>query len=458
MASFIRTVSSCEPKSSVKDAYIALGSNIGDRASSILKAFRMLNLLGSVKNTSFLYETPAKYYVDQPSFLNAACLLQTSLSPMNLLKELKNIEDSIGREKNFRYGPRCIDLDILLYDSDALSTSELQIPHPRLHERAFVLQPLMDINPNICHPLLGMSISQLFGLLPPENIAEMKRVIPIANSYREHSKLLEVSKNSKVIIMGILNVTPDSFSDGGSYTSIEDAVLQAKQMVIDGADIIDIGGASSRPGAATVSIEEEIERTTPIIKAIRSSGMDTIISIDTNNSKVAQHAIDAGADIINDISGGNDDENMINIASQYGVPMIFMHMRGTPQTMTTMTEYTDLISDISNELNISLEKASCNGLLPKWLQIVDPGIGFAKSAEQNIALLRADNIRNLRHKLGDRPMLVGASRKGFLGKLTATADPKDRDWATAGASCAAVAGGVQMIRFAGFHKVVLAAQ
>ena len=245
---------------------------------------------------------------------------------------------------------------------------------------------------------------------------------------------------SKTYIMGILNVTPDSFSDGGEFNGAESALNQAQNMIKNGADIIDIGGQSTRPGAAKITLEEELNRVIPIIKALRQQ-TDIPISIDTIESLVASAAIEAGADIINDISGGTYDPKMLATAAKLDVPIILMHIKGTPQTMQSLTDYQDLVAEIIAFLQQQINKAIAIGLKTSQI-IIDPGIGFAKNAAQNIQLIQ---------KLGqfqalNAPILIGVSRKSFIGKIIEQPNPKDRVWGTAAACCGAIGFGADIIR------------
>ncbi|MDY6785944.1 MAG: dihydropteroate synthase [Cyanobacteriota bacterium] len=240
--------------------------------------------------------------------------------------------------------------------------------------------------------------------------------------------------------MGILNVTPDSFSDGGQFNTLEAALSQVKQMVSSGVDIVDIGGQSTRPGAVQISVEEELQRVVPIVEAVRSR-FPISISADTTRAAVASAAIAAGADIINDISGGTFDEEMFSTAAQLRVPIVLMHIRGTPETMQTLTDYGDLVGEIHDFLARQKECAIAAGIERSqvWL---DPGIGFAKTYEQNLELLRhLPAFADL-----NAPLLVGPSRKSFIGKILDRSDPKQRVWGTAAACCAAIAGGADILR------------
>jgi dihydropteroate synthase len=244
----------------------------------------------------------------------------------------------------------------------------------------------------------------------------------------------------KTYVMGVLNVTPDSFSDGGRFNTVETALQQAKHLVASGADVLDIGGQSTRPNAAAVTLEEELDRVIPVIKAIRQE-LDTPISIDTTRSQVAQAAIAAGADIVNDISGGTYDPGLLPAVAELGVPIVLMHIRGTPQTMQTLTDYQDLIGEIHQFLATQIQTAIAAGI-PQAHVAIDPGIGFAKTYEQNLEILRQLPAFK---ELGC-PILVGTSRKSFIGHILNQPDPKERVWGTAATCCAAIAGGADILR------------
>ncbi|MBC6418182.1 MAG: dihydropteroate synthase [Prochloron sp. SP5CPC1] len=244
----------------------------------------------------------------------------------------------------------------------------------------------------------------------------------------------------RTYIMGILNITPDSFSDGGEFYSINAAVLQGKRMVAEGADIIDIGGQSTRPGATQISLQEELSRVIPVIKALRDE-ISVPISIDTTRAEVVKKAIAAGANLVNDISGGTFDAEMFPTVATLKVPIILMHIRGTPQTMQTLTNYEDLVGDIYHWLSERIE-AACAAGIERWRLIIDPGIGFAKTKEQNLELLRRlGEFRSL-----GVPILVGPSRKSFIGHVLNRPEPKERVWGTAAACCRAIAAGVDILR------------
>jgi dihydropteroate synthase len=250
---------------------------------------------------------------------------------------------------------------------------------------------------------------------------------------------------TRTYLMGILNVTPDSFSDGGQFATVEQAVAQAKHLVSHGTDILDIGGQSTRPGAAVVSVDEELARVIPVIEAIRADDdldlSQSVISVDTTRSAVARAAMRAGADLVNDISAGTYDSAMFSTVADLGVPIILMHIRGTPQTMQQCTNYTNLMEEIHEFLKHQISDAIAVGVQPNQIAI-DPGVGFAKTYPQNLDILK--NLMELKDL--ECPILVGPSRKSFIGWILDQPEPHQRIWGTAAACCAAIAGGADMVR------------
>jgi dihydropteroate synthase len=249
---------------------------------------------------------------------------------------------------------------------------------------------------------------------------------------------LDFSK--KTYIMGILNVTPDSFSDGGLYFNKDKAVQHALKLVEEGADIIDIGGESTRPGSEPVSAEEEIRRTVPVIKAI-SKEIKIPISIDTYKSEVARCALDAGAAIVNDISGLRFDPEMPKVVAKYGVPAIIMHIKGRPKDMQQNPFYEALIPEIMNYLRISIGLANKFGI-PDDKIIIDPGIGFGKTFEHNLEIIK--NLKELTF-LG-KPIAIGVSRKAFIGKILGDIPSSERLEGTAAAVAISIFNGVNIVR------------
>ncbi|MGI3184530.1 dihydropteroate synthase [Nioella aestuarii] len=242
-------------------------------------------------------------------------------------------------------------------------------------------------------------------------------------------------------IMGILNLTPDSFSDGGEFNTPAAAMAQVSRMLDEGADILDLGGESTRPGAQEVPIDEEIARTAPVIEAIRAAGIDTPMSIDTRKAPVAKAALAAGAQLINDVSAFAFDPNMQGLAAETGAPVCLMHAQGLPETMQDNPDYADALLDVYDSLETSVAAAEAAGI-PREKILVDPGIGFGKRDPHNLALI---GRISLFHALGC-PILLGVSRKASIGRIGNIADPHDRGPASAAIGLWALGQGVQMLR------------
>ncbi|CAO1612737.1 unnamed protein product [Jaminaea pallidilutea] len=486
---------------------IALGSNLGDRGGNIERAVRALETHPECRliDTSFLYETTPMYYADQPKFLNGACRIATKLSPEALLDLTQSIETQVGRDKSGVpiKGPRVIDLDIIFYDRVEVATERLTLPHAGLLEREFVLRPMADILPDYAHPTTRRTVKQLLNILV--NSAEyeeesksthVRRVMPVSDTSTWWSW------GDKTLIMGIINATPDSFSDGGDNFAVRSALDSAKDMLSKGADVLDIGGMSTAPKAAEVSAEEECARVVPVIRAIRqcTETQHVPISIDTFRASVARAALNAGANIINDVTGGQRDPTILEVSHERNAPIVLMHMRGDSSTMASLAKYDDdsggVVGAVKRELEERVQAALATGVR-RWNIILDPGIGFAKDREGNLELLRGiasltegdvstGNVYGTRsgaatpngltsaaseslkrasngELVGSRveasrqqlhsphsslrsfPMLLGTSRKRFIGSILSEGSsaaggpapaPKDRVWGTA-ATCAA---------------------
>ncbi|WP_183650975.1 dihydropteroate synthase [Prauserella isguenensis] len=244
--------------------------------------------------------------------------------------------------------------------------------------------------------------------------------------------------------MGVLNVTPNSFSDGGKYLSREDALAHAHAMWRRGADIIDVGGESTRPGSERVDADTELARVVPVVRQLAADGVP--LSVDTTRATVAEAAVEAGAQIINDVSGGLADRNMAKVAAQTGAPFILMHWRGHSRDMNALAEYTDVVAEVRDELRARIDEALAAGVSADSI-VLDPGLGFAKRAEHDWALLqRLDEFIGMGF-----PVLVGASRKRFLGALLADAEGEPRpasgrEVATASISVLSAAAGAWGVR------------
>ena len=253
---------------------------------------------------------------------------------------------------------------------------------------------------------------------------------------RRHS--LDLAQRARV--MGILNVTPDSFSDGGEHFGIGGALCHARRMIAEGAELIDIGGESTRPGAIPVAAGEEIARTVPVIAALRKE-WDGLISIDTSKAAVASAALAAGADIVNDVSGLLADPEMTGVCAASGCGVVVMHMQGSPQTMQAAPRYADVVAEVRAFFTERLANLAAAGIDPAAL-CFDPGIGFGKTPAHNLALLRALGEITV----ADRPLLLGVSRKSFIGKILATDDLDAREWPTVAITASAREKGVMLHR------------
>jgi dihydropteroate synthase len=246
--------------------------------------------------------------------------------------------------------------------------------------------------------------------------------------------------------MGIVNVTPDSFYDGGLYFEPARAIEHALKLAAEGADIIDVGGESTRPGATPISTREEKKRILPVIEVLREK-KNVLISVDTTKAEVAEAAVAEGADIINDISAGRFDPRLHPLAAKTGVGLILMHMKGTPRTMQSLASYDDVVAEVRSFLAERMEAAQASGV-PRESLIIDPGIGFAKKLEHNLSLL--NNLAALAEL--ERPLLVGISRKSFIGKIL-NLEPEDRLEGTIAAAVVSAINGASILRVHDIHEI-----
>ena len=514
------------------EVVLALGSNVGDRAGNMHRAVRELRHRGVLEVgslvTSSMYETAPLYVTDQPKFLNAAVRGLTRHSPRELLRSVKSIEVDLGRNLHggVRYGPRPIDVDIIFYGNGAVKLPELddapgggavEIPHPRYRERGFVLAPLDDLLPwparqgsrppmptraalglkdDVHVKSTGDNLGYCRGIT--ERLVEaraayelggfaaspdLRRVFALPQPDRR-SDALVWPLGKQTYIMGILNVTPDSFSDGGKHAAASSAVSRAHAMASEGADFIDIGGQSTRPGSTPLGADEEWDRIAPVLEELAQNppllpedhachpGKAVPISVDTFHSTVARRAASFGCAMLNDVSGGvpwamrtspedgedalpSFDESPASVAgTSDDVPLAYaiMHMRGTPATMQNddLTRYpcNDVAGGVGDELAVLCANAMQTHGIEPWRFLLDPGIGFAKTAEGNWDIIK--RLPHIRERLTygairNAPFLLGPSRKGFLGQLTGRPAP-ERDIATAAAIVACVQAGADIVR------------
>jgi dihydropteroate synthase/2-amino-4-hydroxy-6-hydroxymethyldihydropteridine diphosphokinase len=399
----------------------------------------------AIEAISPVYETAPWGMTEQPDFLNICLSGRTKLSPHNLLRQFKSIERAIGRQPGERWGPRLIDIDLIFYEDAVIDDEELSVPHPQLSQRLFVLAPLADIAPELLDVRSGRSIVELLA------DRDMRSVRRLADPSSRLRRPKHFAWGVKTYVMGILNVTPDSFSGDGLFEEhdwVEAAVTKAVDFVSAGADILDIGGESTRPGSMPVTAEQERDRVLPVIEAVRQS-VDVPISADTYRASVAEAALQIGADWINDIWGLHMDPDMASLAASSGCPIVIMHNRSKPKNVEQEErlggryvgiEYDDLLSDIRSQLQESVDLA-LNAGVSKQQIVIDPGIGFGKTVSQNAQLLnQLSELRDMGY-----PILVGPSRKSFIG-YTLGLPPEERTEGTSAAVAIAIDRGADIVR------------
>lgn len=412
--------------STVASILVALGANLPSREGAaretLRRAVQRLRARGlGITAQSRAYLTEPVPRSAQPWYVNQVVAVETGLDPQALLGLLLEVEAAFGRERGERNAARTLDLDLIAYRGQRLDTRELTLPHPRLHERAFVLAPLRDVAPGWMHPLTGESVETLLARTDRSNVRAL-RALPL--------------------IMGVVNVTPDSFSDGGHFARTEAAITHAVRLMEEGADILDIGGESTRPGATPVSPDEEQARIIPVIQAVASEARKRgrLVSVDTYHPDTMARAIAAGATMINDITALADPASR-RIAAEAGVPVVLMHMQGEPATMQDDPRYGDVVAEVIAGLVAARDRAVADGVEPDriWL---DCGLGFGKTLEHNLALLDA----TARLSQQGHPVLVAASRKGFLGRLDRAGPAAEREGGSIAAALAAAVRGADGVR------------
>ncbi len=360
--------------------FLAFWSNLGDRVGHIERALQYLiaeNILYDIHSSSYYRSAP--FDATWGYYINAVISAGTSLTHDRLMRVILLVEERFGRRRYGYHNSRTIDIDMLLYDDLIIDSPLLTIPHPRMTERSFVMIPLFEICPDIRIPWFvalsnAVYTNQSIEKLNPRNI----------------------SWKWKNALMGILNITPDSFSDGGRYDSSEMALEHVEQMLAEWADIIDIGWQSTRPGATIIPVSEEIARIEPILQAIRQKYPHLPISIDTSSSIVLSRTLEYDIDIVNDVSGGTLDPHMLELVASVRKPYILMSRDATIECMM------DYFYQMLHTLEIM------------WIHdvILDPGFWFAKNIEENYQIL--SSMRKI--EVFDRPILVWISRKSMIYK------------------------------------------
>ncbi len=401
--------------------YLGVGSNLGNRKRFLKQAWYELKNIFSNARVSSTYESDALLPVGASEswnkpFLNVVIEADTALPPPELLIAVKKIEAQIGRKPTERWAPREIDIDILMIEDLEIKSDKLKVPHPEIANRPFALLPLLELNPSL-------------SIMPT-----WKDEIPFRTQKIDW-------RLDKTQIMGILNITPDSFSDGGELKNIETILQRADFMISQGATVLDLGAESTRPGAVPIDSREEMGRLGESIRELTKREVE--ISVDTRHAETATWAIEMGAHWINDVSGFADPE-MITVAKFTKADFVFMHNLGIPadpkKVLSSNHDPVDVIRIWAQE---KIEELG----ISKSRLIFDPGIGFGKTAEQSVEILkRISEFRNLGVRL-----MVGHSRKSFL-KLFTNAEPKDRDAETLTISRFLASEGVEYLRV---HDVVL---
>ena len=354
----------------------------------------------------------------------------------------------ISSEEVFKKYSEIIDSDLFLYEPGSYllelketSGKDIDLLKNNIQEDKKIFLYKSNSSDKYCIHGNISEIKSIFNNFPEGELSNKINIV-LHNYLNYNLKLYRIGNKEfnfdKAYVMGILNVTPDSFSDGGLYINSDDAVEHALEMINDGADFIDIGGESTRPGSDIVTEDEELERVIPVIKKILSAEPETIISIDTTKSKVAEEAIKIGVKIANDISGATFDEEMLTVVKKYDASVVLMHMKGTPKTMQQNPYYENVMEEIYDFLFERIKAADELGIENIF---VDPGIGFGKRIDDNFEILRRlEDLKSLGY-----PIVVGASRKSFIGK-TLNLDITERDTATAITESIAVKNGARIIR------------
>ena len=414
--------------------YISGGSNQGNRLEYIRMAAQMLSPAVRILRTSDLYLTEPWGYKPQPSFYNIIWEADTDLDPESLLKYFKEIETRIGRVKTLRYGPRVIDLDILLYGDQVYQSQDLTIPHANMRERRFVLQPLCDLIPMEQDPVTGQTWFELLQECPEDSVEKLDE--PLAPDKPV------ISWGLRSYTMGIVNLTPDSFSGDGLMSGqnmITGALRQCDNFLENGADILDFGAESTRPGFAEVPEKAEILRLTPVLKEVRRRFPNALLSVDSRKAGVIRAALDCGIDWINN-TGDPDDEELARLCAESGKVTILMRTKPIRKSADETLTPDKILERVRSQLLDLATRAQKYGIKQGNI-VLDPGIGFGSSPSCDLEIVR--QIRQI--SLLGYPLLLGPSRKSFLGRyLQRTVD--ERIPGTAAVICYAILNGCDIIR------------
>ena len=414
--------------------YISGGSNQGNRLEYIRMAAQLLRPAVKILRSSELYLTEPWGYKPQPSFYNIVWEADTDLDPESLLKYFKEIETRIGRVKTLRYGPRVIDLDILLYGDQTYQSQSLTIPHASMRERRFVLKPLCDLIPMEQDPVTKKTWFELLQECPEDSVEKLDE--------KPDLKRPVISWGLRPYTMGIVNLTPDSFSGDGLMNGqnlITGALRQCDTFLENGADILDFGAESTRPGFTEIPEQTEISRLIPVLKEVRRRFPDALLSVDSRKAAVIRAALDCGIDWINN-TGGPDDEELDQLCADSGKMTVLMRTQPIRKTGEEILTPEKVLERVRSQLLDRATRAQKFGIRQSNI-ILDPGIGFGSSAGCDLEIIR--QMRQI--SLLGYPILLGPSRKSFLGRyLQRTAD--ERSAGTAAVICYAILNGCDIIR------------
>ncbi|MBQ6504888.1 MAG: dihydropteroate synthase [Flexilinea sp.] len=414
--------------------YISAGSNQGNRPEYLRMAAQLLTPAVRILRTSELYLTEPWGYKPQPSFYNLVWEAETELDPESLLKYFKEIETRIGRVKTLRYGPRVIDLDILLYNDCVYQSQDLTIPHAMMRERRFVLQPLCDLIPMEQDPVTKKTWFELLQNCSAESVEKLEETLDLESPV--------IHWGLRSYTMGIINLTPDSFSGDGLLNGqnvISSALRQCAAFLENGADILDIGAESTRPGFEEVSPEMEIMRLTPVLKEVRRRFPKALLSVDSRKTAVVRAALDCGVDWINN-TGGSENEELDRLCAESGKVTVLMRTEALRKTAEENLTPEKILERVRSQLLDRVSRVQKFGIKPGNI-VLDPGLGFGSSASCDLEIVR--QIKQI--SLLGFPVLLGPSRKSFLGKYLGR-KVEERAAGTAAAVCYAILNGCDVIR------------
>ena len=414
--------------------YISAGSNQGNRAEYLRMAAQLLAPAVKILRTSELYLTEPWGYKPQPSFYNLVWEAETDLDPDSLLKHFKEIEKRIGRVKTLRYGPRVIDLDILLYDDKVYQSQNLTIPHAMMRERRFVLQPLCDLIPMEQDPVTKKTWFELLQACPEGGFEKLNETL-------NYDQPL-INWGLRTYTMGIVNLTPDSFSGDGlmnGQNPVTGALRRCEAFLENGADILDFGAESTRPGFEEVSGKNEIMRLIPVLKEVRRRFPNALLSVDSRKTEVIRAALDCGIDWINN-TGDSADENLNRLCAESGKVTVLMRSDPLRKITDEVLTAEKILERVRSQLLDRVSRVQKFGMKQENI-VLDPGIGFGSSPSFDLEIIR--QIRQI--SLLGYPVLLGTSRKSFLGRYLSR-PVEERQAGTAAVICYAILNGCDVIR------------